>query len=84
MKEQFGMNDRRHETLGETTITVKWWSVLMVIILALGFFFTAFINHETRITRTEEACKSITEIKVLVKEIREDQIRRYRDASHKN
>jgi len=52
--------------------------------LAFGFFFTAFINHETRITRTEEACKSITEIKVLVKEIREDQIRRYRDASHKN
>ena len=56
----------------------------MVIILAFGFFFTAFINHETRITRTEEACKSITEIKSLVKEIREDQIRQYREAHERN
>lgn len=78
------MSDRRQETLGETTVTVKWWSVLMVMILAFGFFFTAFINHETRITRTEEACKSITEIKSLVKEIREDQIRQYREAHERN
>lgn len=63
--------------MAEDTVTLKWWGILSLVALVLGFFFLAILSHETRITRNEEACKSIIEIKTVVKEIRMDQIRKY-------
>lgn len=73
--------DKRQTSIGESTITVKWWAVLAVILSVLGFFFIATLNHEGRITKIETTFSYITsaldEVKGLTKEIREDQIRRY-------
>ena len=73
--------DKRDMSIGESTITVKWWAVLIVISSVLGFFFIATLNHEGRLTKVETTFTYITsgldEVKSLVKEVREDQIRRY-------
>lgn len=69
--------DVRGDTMGETTVTVSWWKVITLIGIIFGFFFVAILNHESRLSRTEEAIKSISKIEQLVSDIRKDQIRRY-------
>lgn len=73
--------DQRKNGVGESTLTVKWWAVLVVIICVFGFFFTAALSQERRITTLEVQYRSIEtailDVKALTKEIREDQIRRY-------
>lgn len=63
----------------ESHLTVKWWWVLGTFILIFGFFFTAILNHENRITKQETSTayivKSIDELKVVAKE-NNDLIRR--------
>ena len=79
--------DRRATTVGESTITVKWWAVFMVIISVMGFLFMGWTTNNSRITRLEEKydfvvktvgqLQSSTEkIEVIVTEIRLDQQRR--------
>ena len=59
-----GGKDRRQQvSIGESTLTVKWWCVVGVFIVVCAFFFGALMNHETRITRTEESAKIILELK---------------------
>lgn len=47
--------DRRTSGIGESTITVKWWGVLLVIIAAFGYFFSVGLAHESRLTKLETA-----------------------------
>jgi len=58
-----GEDKRQQVTIGESTLTVKWWSVVGVFIVVCAFFFGGLMNHETRITRTEESAKIILELK---------------------
>ena len=46
----------------ETTITVKWWCVIVLIISIFGFFFLGFINHESRITKIETQVEAIYDV----------------------
>lgn len=79
--------DRRESNIGESTLTVKWWAVFMVIISIVGFLFMGWTTNNSRITRLEEkydyvvrtigALQASTEkIEVVVTEIRLDQQRR--------
>ena len=80
-------SDRRATTVGESTITVKWWAVFMAILSVIGFLFMGWATNNSRITRLEEkydyVVKSIgalqvssEKIEVVVMEIRLDQQRR--------
>lgn len=80
--------DKRETSLGESTVTVKWWAVLVVILSIMGFFFISTMNHEGRLTKIETTFGYITsgldEVKALTKEIREDQVRRYQREVREN
>lgn len=75
------MPDQRGGSIGESTLTVKWWAVLTVIIGIYGFMFISMMNHENRLTKFETQVpyitESLTEIRTVMKEVRDDQIRRY-------
>ena len=66
----------------ETTVKVKLWGMVLLVVAALGFLYISSTAMESRITRNETSItyivSSITEVKDLVKEIRQDQIRRGR------
>ena len=83
-----GRLDKRETSLGESTVTVKWWAVLVVILSIMGFFFISTMNHEGRLTKIETTFGYITsgldEVKALTKEIREDQVRRYQREVREN
>ena len=78
----------RETSLGESTVTVKWWAVLVVILSIMGFFFISTLNHEGRLTKIETTFGYITsgldEVKALTREIREDQVRRYQREVREN
>jgi hypothetical protein len=83
-----GRLDNRETSLGESTVTVKWWAVLVVILSIMGFFFISTMNHEGRLTKIETTFGYITsgldEVKALTREIREDQVRRYQREVREN
>lgn len=83
-----GRLDKRETSLGESTVTVKWWAVLVVILSIMGFFFISTMNHEGRLTKIETTFGYITsgldEVKALTREIREDQVRRYQREVREN
>lgn len=83
-----GRLDKRETSLGESTVTVKWWAVLVVILSIMGFFFISTLNHEGRLTKIETTFGYITsgldEVKALTREIREDQVRRYQREVREN
>jgi len=59
-----GGEDRRQQmSIGESTLTVKWWGVVGLFALIIAGFSGALLNHENRITRTEEAAKVMVELK---------------------
>lgn len=58
-----GEDQRRQFSIGESTLTVKWWGVVGVFIVVCAFYFGMLMQHETRITRTEEATKIILDLK---------------------
>ena len=79
--------DRRESTIGESTITVKWWAVIMVFISIFAFLFVGWSTNNTRITKLEEKYDFVVQsigklqassekIEVVVQEIRLDQQRR--------
>lgn len=47
------MQDKRENGIGESTLTIKWWSVVIVFILIFGWFFATILTHENRITKVE-------------------------------
>lgn len=73
--------DQRDCAVGESTITVKWWGVLIIIIATFGFLMTSSLSQERRITTLEMQfgymTKTIDEVRDISKEIRNDQIRRF-------
>lgn len=83
-----GRLDKRETSLGESTVTIKWWAVLVVILSIMGFFFISTMNHEGRLTKIETTFGYITsgldEVKALTREIREDQVRRYQREVREN
>ena len=66
----------------ESTVTVKLWGVFGIVIAVCGFFFLAIMSHESRITKVETQfpyiTESLAELRSVTKDIREDQVRRYR------
>ncbi len=38
---------------GESTLTVKWWAVLVIFFGIFGWFFVTALGHENRITKVE-------------------------------
>jgi hypothetical protein len=52
--EQYGPeNERRSYPQQDSSLTVKWWTVLGVILTIFGFFFVTIIAHESRLTKIE-------------------------------
>ncbi len=45
--------DRRTNGVGESTVTVKWWGVLLFIAAVCGYFFSVGMAHEQRLTKIE-------------------------------
>lgn len=82
------MIDQRKGGIGESTITVKWWGILLVCFGMFGFFFAQGLAQERRITTLETQfaymTKSIDEVRDITKEIRNDQIRRFEKYEGKN
>jgi hypothetical protein len=82
------MIDQRRSGVGESTITVKWWGILLVFICVFGFFFIQGLAQDRRITTLETQflyiTKSIDEVYSLTKQIRDDQVKRYEKYEAKN
>ena len=68
--------------MNESVIKIKLWGVIGVIITVLAFFFVTGLAMESRVTRCETTINyivtNIDEIKGLIKEVRNDQLRRER------
>lgn len=47
------MADERKNGVGESTLTVKWWAILIVFLGIFGWFFVTALAHENRITKVE-------------------------------
>ena len=66
----------------ETTVKVKLWGMVLLVVAALGFLYISTSTMESRITKNETSIgyivSSIVEVKDLVKEIRQDQISRHK------
>lgn len=66
--------------MNDTTIKIKIWGVISVIAVILGYFFVSGMGMESRVTKCETSISyivsSIEEIKGLVRDVRQDQIRR--------
>jgi hypothetical protein len=75
------MGDNRESGVGESTLTVKWWAVILVIASVFGWLVIAFANQDRRITTLEAQIpfisQTVCEVKDTVKEIREEQIKQY-------
>jgi hypothetical protein len=66
--------------MDDTVVKVKLWGIIIVITGILGFFFATGLSMESRVTKCETTISYIVggmeEIKGLIKEVRQDQIRR--------
>lgn len=66
----------------ESILTVRWWGVLLVVFGIFGWLAICAQNHESRITRVEvqymHMAQDLSDIKTIVSEIRQDQVRRAR------
>jgi len=61
--------DKRSTGLGESTITVKWWGVILVILLLFGFFFKNVLKTETRVTAIETKLVGMAEDTKEIKDL---------------
>lgn len=65
----------------ETIIKVKLWGVIALLVICLGYLTVTDRQIENRVTRIEAQYESVlttlTELKQLTRDIRQDQIRRY-------
>ncbi len=56
----------------ESTLKVKWWGVILMVLGVYAYFFTAIYNLNTRVTVVEVDSKytkeNIIELKVIAKE----------------
>ena len=82
------IKDRRSNGIGDNTVTIKTWVLIVLIITFVsgvtGVGFASLMNHESRTSTLEtkvanQTC-DITEIKQMLRDIRNDQIRRYEKA----
>lgn len=59
----------------ETTVTVKFWAVVIVIICIFGYFFAANSSYDSRLTRLEVKFENINDklmdIRLDTKEIKQ-------------
>jgi len=58
-----GADKRQQVSIGESTLTVKWWGVVAIVGTLFAAIFYGLMDHEQRITRTEESAKIILELK---------------------
>ena len=58
----------------ESTLTIKWVFILLLILGIFGFFFTSVLSQENRITKVEtqfeSVSKDISEIKCGISDLR--------------
>ena len=47
------MSDERGNSVGESTLTIKWWGVLVIVLGFFGWMALSVMGQETRITRME-------------------------------
>jgi len=52
---------KRKDDMPESTIVVKWWCIIVVVIGIFGFFFVGFLNHEARITKQETKIEAMVD-----------------------
>ena len=68
--------------MNDTIVKIKMWGVISIIAVILGYFFITGMGMESRVTKCETSISyimsSLEEMKGLIKEIRQDQIRRER------
>jgi hypothetical protein len=75
------MDDNRGGGIGESTLTIKWWGVLIILFGLFGWMFISILAQETRITKIEthfsHISQTLEQVNSLTKEIREYQLRRF-------
>ena len=72
------------EKTGESTVTLKWGAVVVLVLGFFGWLLVATIGHESRITKMEtqleihipQIKQSLETLTKVSAEIRDDQIRR--------
>jgi len=68
--------DRRQNGIGESTLTVKWWAVILVFLGMFGVLYAGGMDREKRITTLEaqytNIITSIADVRDAVKELRQD------------
>lgn len=37
----------------ESSLTIKWWALIVVVLSIFGFFFLTILTHESRLTKIE-------------------------------
>ena len=69
----------------ESTVTIKFWAILITILGIYGFFFVTILNHERRVTVLEtqfpHVIALLQDIKSVLSEHVKDQALREREAS---
>jgi len=83
--------DRRGSSIGENTITIKTWAVVTLLFIFIAgvtsIGFASLMNHESRISIGETKMVNIqdgmNDIKCLLKDIRQDQLDRYKKEGSK-
>ena len=68
----------------ESTLTIKWWGVILLVLGFFGWMTVSVLGQENRITRLETKLEvhlpiissAMTNMNDLIKEVRQDQIRR--------
>ena len=77
------MADERNNGIGESTLTIKWWGVLILILGLFGWMAVSILAQETRITRIEthftHIAQTLEKVSTITEDIRADQLRRYRE-----
>ena len=81
------MADERSSGVGESTLTIKWWGVLIVLLGLFGWMALSVMGQESRITRIEthfsHISQTLEKMSSLTEEIRADQLRRYRQEAER-
>jgi len=68
--------------MNDTIVKIKLWGVIGLFAAILAYFFVSGMGMESRVTKCETSISyivsSLEEMKGMIKEIRQDQIRRER------
>ena len=83
--------DRRTTGIGESTITVKWWGVLLILMGLFGWVVIGIVSLDRRVTTIEtkfdiqlpQITVSLERLNTMTTEIRDTQIRTQKELERK-